>query len=103
MVNEEGTIILDIPQYMDFGLHVYDAAGRRVGTVDDFDFRTGYMTVRPNTLTHRDLYIPFSTITNIDPREVFVSKSWDELHRDYSSPPPRELHSQDLEVNSNVK
>jgi len=74
---------------MDHGLDVYDADSKKVGSVDDYDRSAGYMTVRSNAFSDKDLYIPFSAITHIDPREVFVSKSRDELHREYSNPPPR--------------
>ena len=89
MTNREGTITLDIRQYMDYGLDVYDVESKKVGTVDDFDRATGYMMVRSSAVSDSDLSIPFSAITHIDPREVFVSKSRDELHREYSNPPPR--------------
>ncbi|MBV9282622.1 MAG: hypothetical protein JOZ41_21300 [Chloroflexi bacterium] len=90
MTHDEGTITLDIRQYMDYGLDVFDIDGGRVGAVDAFDRVTGYMMVRTNPLSSRLLYVPFSIITHIDPREVFVSKSGDELHREYASPPPRD-------------
>ncbi len=89
MSNDEGTIQLDVRQFMDFGLHVYDGAGTKVGIVDDFDRVTGYMVVRSNGLRENAIYIPFRTITHIDPREVFVEGSRDELRSRYSSPPPR--------------
>jgi hypothetical protein len=89
MSNYEGTITLDIRQYMDYGLEVYDVDSNKVGNVDSYDRNAGYMTVQSNPFSNKDLYIPFSAITHIDPREVFVSKSKDELHREYSSPPPR--------------
>jgi hypothetical protein len=74
---------------MDYGLDVYDVESKKIGTVDDYDRSAGYMTVRSNTFSDKDLYIPFSAITHIDPREVFVSRSRDEVHREYSNPPPR--------------
>jgi hypothetical protein len=89
MTNREGTITLDIRQYMDYGLDVYDVDSKKVGTVDDYDRATGYMMVRSSSFSDSDLYIPFSLITHIDPREVFVSKSRDELHREYRDRPPR--------------
>ena len=47
------------------------------------------MTVESGNLAIKDLYIPFSAITAIDPREIYVSLSRDALRRDYASPPPR--------------
>ncbi len=88
MANDKDAVRLDIRQNMHPGLQVYDAAGIKVGKVDDYDLRWEYMILRPHPLSEKKLYIPFDTITNIDPREVFVSKSTDDLHRDCSSPPP---------------
>jgi len=90
VTNREGTITLEIRQYMDYGLHVYDVDSNAVGTVYDFDRFAGYMMVRSNAFSDRLLYIPFRVITHIDPREAFVSKCRDELHSEYSSPPPRD-------------
>lgn len=81
MINEDSTVILNIREYMDYGLDVYGADGTKVGTVDDFDRVAGYLFVRPN---------PFTAVTHIDPREVFISHSSAEAHREYASPPPRD-------------
>jgi hypothetical protein len=89
MTNFEGTITLDIRQYLDYGLDVYDRQSKKVGTVDAYDRSTGYLAVRTAPFSDKDLYIPFSAITHIDPREVFVSLTKDELRREYGDPPPR--------------
>lgn len=89
MTDDEETIRLDIRQHMHTGLRVYDVGGEKVGTVDDYDLLWEYMIVRPHSFYEKKLYIPFDLIANIDPREVFVSQSADELRRDYTSPPPR--------------
>jgi len=91
MTNYEATITLDIRQYLDYGLHVYDVDGKKVGMVDWYDRISGYILVRSNPLSDKDLYIPFSAITNIDPRDLFVSETRDELRRKYHDPPPRSI------------
>ncbi|HEX6507533.1 MAG TPA: hypothetical protein VF221_07870 [Chloroflexota bacterium] len=91
MPNNEGTIRLDIREYMDYGLDVYDANSKRVGSVDDFDRVAGYIMVRSNPFADRDLYIPFSIVTHIDPRDLFVSDTKQDLLRKYSDPPPRSI------------
>src|SRR5689334_5740581 len=90
MTHDEGTLTLDVREYMDYGLDVYDVDSKKIGTIDDYDRSAGYMLVRSNPFADRDLYLPFSIITHIDPREVFVSKSRDAVLREYASPPPRD-------------
>jgi hypothetical protein len=89
MTNYEGSITLDIREYMDYGLDVYDVESKKVGQVDVYDRAAGYITVQSNPFSDRDLYIPFSAITHIDPRDLFVSETKEELHRKYRNPPPR--------------
>ena len=85
----DDTITLDIREYIDYGLHVYDVSSTKVGTVDEYDRATGYMIVRANPLSEKDLYIPFNAVTHIDPRDLFVAGTKEELHRKYADPPPR--------------
>ena len=89
MTNDQGKRTLKIRQYMDYGLQVYDLQGKKVGTVDQYDSSSGYMTVLPNAFSRDMLYVPFNAITHIDPREAFVSKTRDDLRRENSSPPRR--------------
>ena len=89
MGNIDGTITLDVRKYMDEGLMVYDVERKRVGTVDEYDLRAGYMKVQPNPLSKTLLYLPFSLISHIDPHEAFVSMPRDMLQREYGDPPPR--------------
>jgi hypothetical protein len=74
---------------MDYGLDVYDVESKKVGKVDAYDRATGYMMVRSNPFSDKHLYIPFSAVTHIDPRDLFVSKTKEELQREYCNPPPR--------------
>lgn len=90
VMNEEAVVIVNVRDYMDNGLDVYDAEKKRVGTVLTFDKVAGYMTVRPRPFSERFLYIPFSAITHIDRREAFVEGTREELDSAYSTPPPRD-------------
>lgn len=83
-------ISLNVADRMNRGLAVFDAEGGKVGTVDDYDSAMGYMMVRPNPFSDRLLYVPFSIITHIDPREVYVSESAADVRRHYANPPPRD-------------
>jgi hypothetical protein len=89
MSTVDGTITLDVRPYMDKGLTVYAAERKRVGTVHDYDLHAGYMMVGPIALPQLILYLPFRLISHIDPREVVVGRTRDELHHAYRDPPPR--------------
>jgi hypothetical protein len=94
MANVEKPVSERVRETIAIGLTVYDNKGEKVGKVENFDRDTGYMTVRFNPFPEKVLYIPVRLITNIDPRELYLSLSRDELHRDYAHPPPRSTRIQ---------
>jgi hypothetical protein len=96
MANVEGIITEDISDTIAPDLTVYDIEGNKVGTVDSVDRETGWFIVRTSEFWERELYIPFSLITNIDPRDMFLSRSKDELHANYSNPPARSTLVEDM-------
>lgn len=99
MADAEGMIteIISIRDTIKPGLSVYDREAKIVGTVWQIHRVPGYFTVQvhplpqkmDNPFGEKYLHIPFSLITSIDPRELFLSISRDEVRRDYASPPPR--------------
>jgi hypothetical protein len=89
MANVEGTVTEDIGGTIAPGLTVYDLEGKKVGTVDGADRETGWFMVSTSEFSDKDLYIPFSLITNIDPHDLFLSRSRDELRSTYTNPPAR--------------
>ena len=97
MTNKEGIVTEVIGQTIAIGLSVCDTEDEDVGQVVMIDRLTGYCTVqaRPlpekmdNPFAEKLFYVPFRLITNIDPRELQLSVSLDELNRDYVNPPSR--------------
>jgi len=89
MADTKRTITEDVANNLTLGQTIYDNAGERVGTVDDLDRPTGWLKVETNPFSDKALYLPFSMITNIDPRELYLSASKAELRRDYTNPPAR--------------
>jgi hypothetical protein len=91
MIEKDINVRVNILDYLDNGLDVFDVDGDKIGTVADYNGDTGYMMVRCTQFTDVLLYvhIPFSIITHADPREVFVSKTRDEVHQLYRARPPR--------------
>lgn len=63
-----------IREYLDNGLAVYDAGRRRFGTVADYDQSGGCFVVRTST-PGASLCIPFSLVSRVRRRKVYVSKS----------------------------
>jgi hypothetical protein len=89
MANKEGIVFEDVARQIAPDQAVYDIDGIKLGTVVQYDTQTGWMMVEKGVFVPKDLYIPFSAVTNIDPREIYLSLSKDTLQRDYASPPPR--------------
>lgn len=89
MANAQGLLVESIKDTIAPGLSVYDTDHTKVGTVWQVNRLHGYFMARSNRLPVKHLYIPFRLITNIDPRELFVSATRKELYGDYAQPPPR--------------
>ena len=89
MADKKGTITEEVASSIALGQTIYDNAGERVGTVDDLDRATGWLKSEINPFSDTALYIPFNMITNIDPKELYLSGSKEELRRDYTTPPAR--------------
>jgi hypothetical protein len=92
MANTKGTITENIASSVALGQAIYDNAGERVGTVDDLDRATGWMKAETNPFSDKDLYIPLKLVTSVDPKELYISQSKEELLRNYSNPPTRSTH-----------
>lgn len=98
MTSVKGIITVNIKNTIAPGLAVYDNAGSKVGEISDVNRETGYFTValapfsdmqRP--FAQENLSIPFVLITNIDPRELYLSVSRDELQQQFADPPARTI------------
>ena len=92
MADTKGTITEDVANNINLGQKIYDNAGERVGTVDDLDRPTGWMKAETNPFSDADLYIPFNLVTSIDPRELYLSRSKEDLRREFANPPARTTH-----------
>ena len=88
-MNVAGTITVDIRDTIALDQNVFDSTGTKVGTVVNIEYATGWLTVEANPLSDQAQYVPFRLITHIDPNELFLGATKDELRRDYSAPPPR--------------
>ncbi|HZT96540.1 MAG TPA: hypothetical protein VFB34_06850 [Chloroflexota bacterium] len=92
-----GIVSEDIRNTIAIGQSVYDSDGKNIGDVDMIDRTSGYFTIyarpmaekRDNPLLDRHFYVPFRLITNIDPRELYLSLSRDQLDQGYVNPPAR--------------
>lgn len=89
MTNFDGIITGFISETVAPGLAVYDLDGTEVGSVDSVDRKTGWFTVGVSASSDKQLYIPFSLITSIDPHDMFLPRSGDDMRTDYANPPGR--------------
>jgi hypothetical protein len=89
MEEENDTITEDVAASITLGQTIYDVEGEKVGTVDDIDRTTGWFKAEVNPLSDKELHIPFKLIRSIDPKELYLSRTKDELRREYTNPPAR--------------
>jgi hypothetical protein len=61
------------------GMHVYDSAGEKIGSLRDFDTAGGYMDVQKGFLFHKDFYVPVSAVEQTTSEGVFLSLSKHDL------------------------
>jgi hypothetical protein len=86
MKDADGMTTDEILDSITVGQMVYDADGEKVGTVDAVDRAATCMTIETNPFSESALCIPVDLIRSIDPRELFLSRTRDELRRDYATP-----------------
>jgi hypothetical protein len=89
MSDPKRIIGVDVTETIQTGHRVSDSTNAKVGEVAEVDRETGWMTIATDPLTEESIYVPFSLVTNIDQRELYLAGSRDELHRAYSERPPR--------------
>jgi len=70
------------------GTTVYDAAGEKVGSVQQLDPQGGYLLVQTGQIFHRDVYVPLDAIARTDADGVYLNLYKDALGDDrYANPP----------------
>ena len=65
------------------GQNVYDANGEKVGSVDSIDRAGACMRIETNPFSEPALCVPVDLIRSMDPREVFLSRTREDLRRDF--------------------
>ena len=53
MTDSKQTVREDVVNGIKFGQTIYDNTGARVGTVDDIDLETGWLTVKANPFSDK--------------------------------------------------
>lgn len=72
------------------GTPVFDAAGEKIGDVNDAGFSNGTLSMHQYGIFSRDLAIPMSAIARTDAGGVYLSVTKDQLRRDNTSRPPHQ-------------
>jgi hypothetical protein len=85
MKDADGMTTDEILDSITAGQIVYDADGEKVGTVDAVDRAAACMRIETNPFSESALCIPVDLIQTMDPRELFLSRTRDELRRDYGT------------------
>ncbi|HEX8034973.1 MAG TPA: DUF2382 domain-containing protein [Ktedonobacterales bacterium] len=78
-------------QQYDAGTPVYDATGKRIGTVSDDGVQGGYLVVRKGRIFHHTVYVPLNAIRRTDHRGIhlrlykpYVKQPSEDVQRDRS-------------------
>jgi hypothetical protein len=87
-MDQQHIVTEDIDRMMKGDLAIHDASGAKIGTVRDYSNEAGYLVVQTGLIAHKELYVPYSAIQSIDPREIFLSLYKEALVGDFSAPPP---------------
>lgn len=88
-MNEAGVITVDVRDVLAPTQNVYDSTSTKVGEVTTFDRATGWLTIAPTPLSEEQYYVPITLISHIDPHEVFLAATKEDLVSTYAAPPPR--------------
>lgn len=94
-MNIAGVITVDVRDTLALDQNVFDSVSTKVGEITFIDSTTGWFTIAPSILTDEAYFVPFTLITYIDPHEVFLGVTKEELQRAYTSPPPRQTSVED--------
>lgn len=75
------------------GTPVYDAAGDKIGSLQQYDAQGGYLLVQKGLIFHRDVYIPTNAVTRTDSDGIFINAYKDDLKDDRYAYPPTDAMS----------
>jgi hypothetical protein len=85
MKDADGMTTEEILGAISVGQLVYDADGETVGSVAAIDRVASCMRIETNPFSEPPLCIPIDLIRSIDPRELFLSRTREDLRRDYQT------------------
>jgi len=88
-MNTAAVITVDVRQLLAPLQKVFDSDNTKVGAVTDCDLITGWVTITPTLVATKHYHVPVTLITHIDPHELFLSATEEDLKRDYATPPAR--------------
>jgi hypothetical protein len=88
-MNTATVITVDVRQLLAPLQKVFDRDSTKVGAVTDFDLITGWVSITPTLLSAKHYHVPVTLITHIDPHELFLDATEEDLKRDYATPPAR--------------
>jgi hypothetical protein len=88
-MNVEGVITVDVRDTLALDQNVFDSLNKKIGEVGYVDDETGWFTIAAGPMYDKQYFVPMTMVKYIDPNELFLSATKDDLQRDYSTPPPR--------------
>jgi hypothetical protein len=88
-MNAKGIITVDVPHTLALDQTVFDSISNQIGEVSYIDYETGWFTIATGPVYEKQCFVPMTMVKYIDPNELFLSATKEDVQRDYSTPPPR--------------
>jgi hypothetical protein len=88
-MNTKGVITVDVRDTLALAQTVFDSASKAIGQVTRIEDETGWFTIATGAMYEKQYFLPMTLVKYIDPREVFLTATKEDLKREYSTPPPR--------------
>ena len=88
-MNVEGVITVDVRDTLALDQNVFDSMSKKIGEVSYVDDETGWFTIAAGPMYETQYFVPMTMVKYIDPNELFLSATKEDIQRDYSTPPPR--------------
>jgi hypothetical protein len=88
-MNAKGIITVDVPHTLALDQTVFDSMSVEIGEVSYIDYETGWFTIAAGPMYEKQYFVPMTMVKHIDPNELFLSATKEDVQRDYSTPPPR--------------
>jgi hypothetical protein len=86
-VSLDAAAVNALRETLTIGTDVFDAENKRLGTIDAYDRRTGYMRIEKAGLSFQDIFVPVTSVGYLDERGVHLRETKEEIANRFSRLP----------------